>query len=104
MLITVAIIGAVLSVIVIIGISRNPEAVNALAVEKQNSGTISLSEVITSKKYLLLVLMFFNSTFFPILVASIYKLTPEGRIPDHTLTLAGTLGSLFNGISRVFWG
>ena len=58
----------------------------------------------TNKKYLQLLFMFFNGLFFPMFVASVYKLTPEGRIADHTLTVAGTAGSLFNGLSRIIWG
>ena len=48
--------------------------------------------------------MFFNAMFFPMFVASVYKITPEGRIPDHFLTVAGTAGSLFNGTSQIAWG
>ena len=48
--------------------------------------------------------MFFNGMFFPIFVCSVYKITPEGKISDHTLTIAGTMGSLFNCLSRPLWG
>ena len=58
----------------------------------------------TNQKYLKMVFMFFNALFFPMFVASVYKITPEGRIPDHFLTVAGTAGSLFNGTSRIAWG
>ena len=52
----------------------------------------------------MIIIMFFNGMFFPMFVSSVYKVTPEGMIADHTLTIAGTLGSLCNGLSRPLWG
>ena len=36
-------------------------------------------------------------------MASVYKTTAQDFLSDHTLTLAGAIGSICNGSSRIFW-
>ena len=47
--------------------------------------------------------MLYNGVVFGMYVASVYKDTALGLIPDSTLTLAGSLGAFANGGSRMFW-
>ena len=57
------------------------------------------------KRYWHLYAMAFFSAFYGLYMASVYKnLGNENEIDDFTLTLAGSLGSFSNGVSRFFWG
>jgi len=47
-------------------------------------------------------LLFFG-IFYGIYVASVYKVSAQDVLEDHTLTLAGALGSICNGGSRIMW-
>lgn len=50
-------------------------------------------------------IMLFNGVFFGVYVASVYKDVGlnKGSILDKDLTIAGAIGSFFNGSSRIFW-
>ncbi len=41
--------------------------------------------------------------FYDLYMASVYKTIAEDHIHDHTLTLAGSFGSICNGCSRIGW-
>lgn len=41
--------------------------------------------------------------FYPLYIASVYKSFGSAYLSDETLTLAGALGSIGNGCSRVIW-
>jgi len=43
--------------------------------------------------------MFYGSFF-----SSAYKYLPNGQIEDDALTTIGSIGSIFNGGARLFWG
>jgi MFS family permease len=48
-------------------------------------------------------LILFFGIFYGIYLASVYKPTAQDTLEDHTLTLAGALGSVCNGGSRIVW-
>lgn len=53
-------------------------------------------------------MMFFNGLFFCVYNASVYKTNAQNgggddSLSDHTLTLAGAVGSVCNGGSTLFW-
>jgi Na+/melibiose symporter-like transporter len=47
--------------------------------------------------------MLLNGMFFGLFMASVYKEVALNILSDHTLTLAGALGSVCNGSSRIIW-
>jgi len=47
--------------------------------------------------------MMFNGIFFGAYIASVYKQIDLDKISDSQLTIAGAIGSLCNGGSRIFW-
>jgi len=47
--------------------------------------------------------MLFFGIFYGVYVASVYKTAVNGILGDHVLTLAGALGSVCNGSSRIMW-
>jgi len=47
--------------------------------------------------------MLFLGSFASLYVANVYKIAVDGILPDHTLTIAASAGSIGNGISRLGW-
>lgn len=47
--------------------------------------------------------MLLNGMFFGLFMASVYKEVALNILSDKTLTLAGALGSVCNGSSRIIW-
>lgn len=47
--------------------------------------------------------MLFNGIFFGVYVSSVYKNVALAYLDDYTLTLAGSIGAIANGSSRLFW-
>ena len=47
--------------------------------------------------------MLFNGIFFGAYVSSVYKGVALSYLDDQTLTLAGSLGAIANGSSRLLW-
>lgn len=47
--------------------------------------------------------MFMIGLFYPIYIASVYKPIAQDELKDSVLTIAGAIGSVCNGTSRVFW-
>jgi nitrate/nitrite transporter NarK len=47
--------------------------------------------------------MMFNGVFFGAYIASVYKNICLDKLSDEQLTLAGSIGSLCNGASRIMW-
>lgn len=62
-----------------------------------------MKEGLTSKEFWHLGLMLLNGMFFGLFMASVYKEVALNSLSDHTLTLAGALGSVCNGSSRIIW-
>jgi len=48
-------------------------------------------------------IMLYLGVFYGVYFASVYKVAAQEIIDDHTLTLAGSLGSVCNGSSRIIW-
>ena len=51
-----------------------------------------------------MTLMLILGEFFCLYMASAYKLIAQNSLSDSTLTTAGALGAIFNGMSRPVWG
>ena len=49
-------------------------------------------------------IMLFSGIFYGVILVSVYKIAAQGKLSDHTLTLAGAIGSVCNGCSRIIWG
>jgi len=47
--------------------------------------------------------MFFFGLFFGLFIASVYKTTAQEFLTDRNLTVAGAIGSICNGCSRIIW-
>ena len=47
--------------------------------------------------------MLFLGSFATLYVANVYKIATDGILPDHTLTIAASIGSIGNGVSRLGW-
>ena len=47
--------------------------------------------------------MMFNGVFYGVYLASVYKAANIDNLKDGTLTIAGAIGSICNGGSRMFW-
>lgn len=58
----------------------------------------------TSARFYHIFMMMFFGVFFGLYMQSAYKAVNQDNMSDHLLTVAGTVGSLCNGFSRVFWG
>ena len=71
--------------------------------EKNEEEVISVRDGLTSLRFWQLSLMMFNSIFFGIYCASVYKSFNLNNLSDKVLTLAGSLGMLCNGAGRVMW-
>ena len=64
---------------------------------------MTFKEGVRSRKCAHIALMLFLGIFYGIYIASVYKSMANGMISDFTLTVAGSLGSVCNGCSRIFW-
>ena len=47
-------------------------------------------------------IMLYSGVFYGVYMASVYK-TLALNIDDHALTVAGSIGAVCNGGSRIFW-
>lgn len=50
-----------------------------------------------------MILILHIGVFYGVFVANIFKMAAQDSILDSTLTLAGALGAMFNGTSRIIW-
>jgi len=69
----------------------------------QSSDTVTLRGGLLSLRCLHITAMLFFGIFYGIYVASVYKTTSQKVLSDRTLTLAGAIGSVCNGGSRIMW-
>jgi len=107
---------ACLCMVSILMCSRNPEfAIKSEPVKDDNEDEepvviqkidkgVSINDALTSGKFWLISLILFNGLFFGLYMASVFKFAAQGTITDDKyLTLAGAVGSVCNGSSRVIW-
>lgn len=65
---------------------------------------ISVRDALHSKRFMQICIMFFFGTFYGLYIASTYKTSADTSvIPDSALTIAGSLGAVCNGGSRLLW-
>ena len=68
---------------------------------------IAPSEALHSLRFWAIFVMFFNGLFFCAYNSSVYKTNAQNNsdesLSDHTLTLAGAIGSMCNGGSTLIW-
>ena len=65
---------------------------------------ITVWEGLETRRFYYMWLMLFFSTFYVMLMAGIFKVFGLSKgIDDFTLTVAGSLGAIANGGSRIFW-
>jgi len=64
---------------------------------------VGFKEGIQSKRFWQMGLLAYFGVFYGVYLASVYKTTADDVLKDHTLTLAGALGSVCNGSSRIMW-
>lgn len=64
---------------------------------------ITVKDALTSRRFYHMSLILFLGIFYGVYISSVYKLTAQDFLLDHQLTLAGALGSVCNGCSRIFW-
>jgi Na+/melibiose symporter-like transporter len=62
-----------------------------------------LKEAVKSSRFWFLCVLLFDGIFFGIYFASVYKVADQAVLKDKTLTIAGALGSVCNGCSRIMW-
>ena len=78
------------------------EEINVKNDEYRNS--IGFKEAFMSARFWHMLIMLFFGEFYCLYNASSYKLVAQNTISDRSLTIAGALGSILNGLSRVVWG
>ena len=64
---------------------------------------MTVGEALTCCRFYHQALLLFNGIFFGIYMGSVYKFAAEEVLDDKSLTIAGAIGSVCNGGSRVFW-
>ena len=64
---------------------------------------MTVGEALTCRRFYHQALLFFLGMFFGLYMASVYKFAAEETLDDKSLTVAGAIGSVCNGGSRVFW-
>lgn len=69
----------------------------------EHTNFIELKEAMKSCRFWYICIILFNGIFFGMYFASVYKLAAQGLLSDHDLTLAGALGMVMNGSSRIMW-
>ena len=68
-----------------------------------NARILTFSESITTSRFVRMILMLFFGTFYGAYLAANYKYISD-ELDDYTLTIAGSVGAIFNGGSRLIWG
>jgi nitrate/nitrite transporter NarK len=72
---------------------------------KDTRNYVTVKEGVSTPKYWHMYVMAYFSCFYGFYMASTYKnLGIDFGIDDLTLTIAGSVGSFFNGASRFGWG
>jgi len=61
-------------------------------------------ESVRTTRFLQMGTMFLAGPVFGFYVASVYKTSNQGMLSDSILTVAGSLGAICNGSSRIIWG
>ena len=91
-------------------VSRNPYAKQEETNKKleflhgDQDRPISIKEAYTSVRFKKICIMFMFGTFYGLYMASSYKIAAdEDYIDDEHLTIAGSLGAVCNGGSRLMW-
>ena len=74
-----------------------------MSVNKDKGQVITLRYALKTSTFWMLTLLSFNGLYFGVIVASIYKQVDLENLSDETLTIAGAIGTVCNGCSRVFW-
>ena len=65
---------------------------------------ISIKEAYSSVRFKKIIVMFMFGIFIGLYIASAYKISADPSVGDEYLTVAGSLGAVCNGLSRIFWG
>ena len=71
--------------------------------EIEHVNFMTFKEGVTSGRFWLMFAILYFGLFYGVYMASVYKTTAQDTLDDHTLTLAGALGSVCNGSSRIMW-
>jgi len=80
---------------------RNPGLVNNTVEHEDDT---SVRRALKMGRFWYLGLILFLGTFYGCYLISVYKALASTILRDDILTLAGSLGSAFNGTSRIMWG
>ena len=64
---------------------------------------MTVKEGLTSPRFYFLSWLLFQGIFFGIYMASVYKVCAIDVLDDMSLTIAGAIGSVCNGGSRIMW-
>jgi Na+/melibiose symporter-like transporter len=71
--------------------------------QSNDSGAITVRESLRMARfYNIFVILVFGS-FYGLYVAAVYKTFDQDNLSDKVLTVAGALGSVCNGCSRIMW-
>ena len=63
----------------------------------------TLLDAMKTRQFWHMFFMLLLGMFYPLYIASAYKFLAQDTLKDHVLTVAGSIGSVFNGSSRIFW-
>ena len=64
---------------------------------------ITIKEAYNSTRFKQICALFLFGSFYGLYIASAYKVSNESNLPDKTLTIAGSIGAVCNGGSRIMW-
>ena len=71
--------------------------------ETPKSQAITVSQSIKMGRFYHIFCMLAFGSFYGIYVASVYKIFDQDNLSDRILTIAGAMGSVCNGCSRIMW-
>lgn len=64
---------------------------------------VEFNDALKTGRFWHMALLLFFGMFYGLYVASVYKTTAQNSLSDLTLTIAGAIGSVCNGSSRIAW-
>ena len=70
---------------------------------KQDDTYITVKEALSTRRFWHMALMLLFGIYYGLMLVNIYKLAAQDVLSDKVLTIAGAVGSVCNGTSRIVW-
>ena len=69
----------------------------------QQPNFVEFKDALKTGRFWHMASLLFLGMFYGLYIASVYKTTAQNSLSDLTLTIAGAIGSVCNGSSRIAW-